>query len=59
MKSIKDIYVLDKVQNKWICQVKIGNDKICGAALANSGKTSGRTTHIESKHKQIQLPKPI
>lgn len=57
MKCIKDLFQLDKNKNKWICQVKNGSDKICGAELANSGNTSGRTLHVEAKHKDIQLAK--
>ena len=55
--KLKDLFLLDKPKNKWICQVKIGQS-ICGQELANTGNTSGRLNHIKYKHKQIELAKP-
>ena len=46
---------MDKIKNKWICQISIGENKIGGGELSNSGHTSVRAGHIRAKHKDVQL----
>ena len=54
LNKLQDLFLLDKLLNKWVCQVKTG-DKICNAKIICNGNTSGRTYHINGKHPNIRL----
>lgn len=55
--SLKNCFKLDKINSKWICQVKLPNGKTCDCQLSNNENTSGRRKHIEAKHKDICIEK--
>lgn len=44
---LSQYFKLDKIKNKWICQVN-KNNQMCNVELSNSGNTSGRRNHLES-----------
>ncbi len=50
MSDAKRFYILDKVKNKYICQVEENGIK-CLRELSNTGNTSGRRDHILNRHK--------
>ena len=50
--KIKDLFRLDKPLNKWICQIKVG-EEMCNAQISCNGNTSGRNFHVQKKHSEI------